>query len=62
MKTENGTDRKGSASQTKVPLKLGQGKILTYIGSFQRRPKLKRRQLSMLWSNVMPSQCLFVSL
>ena len=28
-KTENGTDRKDSASQTKVPLKLGQGKILS---------------------------------
>ena len=25
MKTYNGTDRKDSASQTKVPLKLGQG-------------------------------------
>ena len=29
QKTENGTDRKDSASQTKVPLKLGQGKILS---------------------------------
>ena len=27
MKTENETDRKDSASQTKVPLKLGKGKI-----------------------------------